>query len=57
VAILVGAAALISCFVNTVYPVPKYPDSLWPYVVAAWVAAAVAILWLRPAIGRAAELA
>jgi amino acid transporter len=24
---------------NSVYPIPKFPDSLWPYIVAAWILA------------------
>jgi amino acid transporter len=47
-----AAAALVWCLAATVYPVPSYPDSLWPYVVAAWIALALPILWMRPSVGR-----
>jgi amino acid transporter len=34
-----GAAVLIWPLYNSLYPVPAWPGSLWPYVVLAWLAA------------------
>jgi hypothetical protein len=28
---------------NNVYPVPQFPDNLWPYIVEAWVVTGVAL--------------
>jgi amino acid transporter len=53
---IVGGIILIWCLINTVYPVPAYPDYLWPYVVIAWVAVGVVLLWLRPALASEAML-
>jgi amino acid transporter len=53
---LTGAAILLWCLVNTVLPVPAWPDWLWPYLVAAWVLLGVLVLVARPALARAAAL-
>jgi len=53
---LLGAAILVWCLVNTVLPVPAWPDYLWPYIVVAWVVAGLLLLVARPALAREAEL-
>jgi len=53
---LLGSAILVWCLVNTVLPVPAWPDSLWPYLVAAWVLLGLLLIAARPALARTAEL-
>jgi len=53
---LVGAAILIWSLVNTLLPVPPWPDNLWPYIVLAWVLLGLGLLLARPALAREAEL-
>ena len=36
-----------------VYPVPDYPNNLWPYVTLAWAASALLIIHFRPALAAA----
>jgi hypothetical protein len=33
---------------NSVYPVPAYPNNLWPYAVLAWIVIGMALLVGRP---------
>jgi hypothetical protein len=35
-----------------VYPVPVFPNNLWPYVALAWVVMAWALTRVRPAVTR-----
>jgi amino acid transporter len=53
---LTGAGILIWCLLNTVLPVPAWPDWLWPYLVAAWVLVGVLLLLARPGLARTAAL-
>jgi amino acid transporter len=50
---LLGPVILLWALFRTVYPVPDFPNNLWPYVVLAWIAAATALLRLRPAVAQA----
>jgi len=38
---------------RNVYPVPEYPNNLWPYVTLAWVASAWIVIKVRPAVADA----
>ncbi|WP_198034181.1 APC family permease [Acidihalobacter ferrooxydans] len=49
-----GAAILLWPLYGSVYPVPVFPGNLWPYVVVAYLVLGVALILVRPAIGRAA---
>lgn len=50
---LLGPALLIWVLYRNVYPVPEYPNNLWPYMVLAWLAASWGLMKLRPALARA----
>jgi amino acid transporter len=50
---LLGPLLLLWVLYRNLYPVPEYPNNLWPYVALAWVAVSVAIMRSRPAITRA----
>jgi amino acid transporter len=47
-----GALLLVWPLYNSVYPVPAYPDNLWPLVVLGWLACGVLLLRLRPELAR-----
>lgn len=47
---MVGPGALAWSLYRSVYPVPDYPNNLWPYVTLAWVFGAFALIRLRPAV-------
>ena len=38
---------------RNLYPVPDYPNNLWPYAAFVWVSASVALMRWRPKIVRA----
>jgi amino acid transporter len=48
-----GPALLLWVFYRNIYPVPEFPNNLWPYVALAWVAASWALMKLRPAVASA----
>lgn len=48
-----GPLLLLWVLYRNIYPVPEFPNNLWPYVALAWMAAAWALMKLRPAIARA----
>jgi hypothetical protein len=48
-----GPLLLAWVLFRNVYPVPEYPNNLWPYVTAAWIAGAWIVMALRPAVARA----
>lgn len=50
---VLGTLAMAWPLYNSVYPVPAFPDNLWPYVVLAWVVVGTGLVALKPAIGRA----
>ena len=49
---LLGPGLLIWVLYRNIYPVPEYPNNLWPYMVLAWVAASWGLMKLRPALAR-----
>jgi amino acid transporter len=49
---LLGPALLIWVLYRNIYPVPEYPNNLWPYLVLVWVAASWGLMKLRPALVR-----
>ena len=52
-ACLLGPLVLWWALYRTIYPAPEFPNNLWPYVVAAWVALSLGLIRLRPAVARA----
>jgi amino acid transporter len=48
-----GPVLLLWVLYRNVYPVPEFPNNLWPYVALAWVVASWGLLKLRPAVVRA----
>jgi amino acid transporter len=48
-----GPLLLLWVLYCNVYPVPDYPNDLWPYVTLAWVGSALLIIHLRPALAAA----
>lgn len=48
-----GPLLLLWVLYRNIYPVPEYPNNLWPYVTLAWVAAAWLVMKARPAVTRA----
>jgi amino acid transporter len=47
---LLGPFLLLWVLYRNIYPVPEFPNNLWPYVALAWVLAAWALMKLRPAV-------
>jgi amino acid transporter len=45
---LAGALLLLWPLYNSVYPVPAYPDNLWPLLLLGWLACGGLLLLLRP---------
>jgi amino acid transporter len=50
---LLGPALLLWVLYKNVYPVPEFPNNLWPYVALAWVVAAWPLMRARPALAAA----
>lgn len=48
-----GPVILLWVLYRNIYPVPEYPNNLWPYVALAWLLAAWAVIRLRPAVAKA----
>ncbi len=48
-----GPALLLWVLYRNLYPVPEFPNNLWPYVALAWVAASWALIKLRPGLASA----
>lgn len=48
-----GPMLLLWVLYRNVYPVPEFPNNLWPYAVLVWVAASWGVMKLRPALVRA----
>jgi len=38
---------------RNIYPVPAYPNNLWPYVPVVWMVVSWALMRLRPVVTRA----
>jgi amino acid transporter len=51
-ACVLGPILLLWVLYRNVYPVPEFPNNLWPYVAVGWVIASWAVTRLRPAITR-----
>lgn len=47
---LMGGVLLLWPLWNSLYPVPGWPNNLWPYFVASWLAAGLLLAFLRPAV-------
>jgi amino acid transporter len=47
---VLGPALLLWVLYKNIYPVPEFPNNLWPYVALVWVAASWALMKLRPAL-------
>jgi amino acid transporter len=50
---VLGPVLLLWVLYRNVYPVPEYPNNLWPYVAVAWVIVSWAVTRVRPGITRA----
>ena len=50
---LLGPLLLLWVLYRNVYPIPQYPNNLWPYVVLAWVTLSWAVMKYRPALAAA----
>jgi amino acid transporter len=50
---VLGPLLLLWVLYRNVYPVPEFPNDLWPYVVLVWVFAAWGLIKIRPALARA----
>jgi amino acid transporter len=50
---LLGPLILLWVLYRNVYPIPGFPNNLWPYVALAWVAASWAVLKYRPRLSTA----
>jgi len=48
-----GPLLLLWVLYCNVYPVPEFPNNLWPYVTLAWVVSALLVIRLRPALAAA----
>jgi amino acid transporter len=48
-----GPLLLLWVLYCNVYPVPDYPNNLWPYLTLAWAASALLIIHFRPALAAA----
>jgi amino acid transporter len=49
---LLGTALLLWVLYCSIYPIPEFPNNLWPYVALAWVFISWALMKLRPAVTR-----
>jgi amino acid transporter len=49
-ACVLGPVLLVWVLYRSIYPVPEFPNNLWPYVALAWVLASVAIMRFRPRV-------
>jgi amino acid transporter len=52
-ACVLGPVLLLWVLYRNIYPVPIFPNNLWPYVAAGWVTVAWLLTRLRPAVTRA----
>jgi amino acid transporter len=52
-ACVLGPILLFWVLYRNVYPVPEFPNNLWPYVVMGWVIVSWAVTRMRPAVTRA----
>jgi amino acid transporter len=52
VACVLGPILLLWVLYRNVYPVPEFPNNLWPYVVLSWVVLSWVVTRMRPAVTR-----
>jgi amino acid transporter len=52
-ACVLGPLLMLWVLYRNLYPVPDFPNDLWPYVSAAWIIAAWALTRMKPAVTRA----
>ena len=52
-ACVLGPVLMLWVLYRNLYPVPDYPNNLWPYVSAAWIAASWGLTLAKPAVTRA----
>ena len=52
---MAGFGVLLWSIYNSLYPTQPFPMNLWPYLVLMWVFAGIALLFIRPALGRARD--
>ncbi|MGA2189434.1 MAG: APC family permease [Steroidobacteraceae bacterium] len=50
---VLGPVLLLWVLYRNIYPVPEFPNNLWPYVALAWVAASWGLVKCRPALANA----
>jgi hypothetical protein len=53
---LCGPILLLWVLYRNVYPIPEYPNNLWPYVALAWLASSALIIRSRPAVGQSSAV-
>lgn len=53
---LLGAMLLLWPLWNSLYPVPSWPNNLWPYCVAAWLVLGLLRTFLRPPATQAMQV-
>ena len=46
---MAGTLMLVWPLYNSIWPVPTFPNNVWPYVVVAWVLAGVLLSAMHPA--------
>jgi hypothetical protein len=46
----VGPILLLWVLYRNLYPVPEFPNSLWPYAAFVWLTASIALMRLRPRV-------
>jgi amino acid transporter len=49
---VLGPVLLLWVLYRNLYPVPSYPNNLWPYVALVWVVASWALMKMRPGVAR-----
>jgi amino acid transporter len=50
---VMGPVLLLWVLYRNIYPVPEFPNNLWPYVALAWVVGSWGLIKLRPALASA----
>jgi hypothetical protein len=50
---VLGPVLLLWVLYRNIYPVPEFPNNLWPYVALAWVVGSWGLIKLRPALASA----
>ena len=45
-----GPLLLLWVLYRNIYPVPQFPNNLWPYAALIWIIASLALMRLRPGV-------